>query len=284
MKANQSLKDFVIDLQMFADGDDLPVDDPADDIPQDDPVDDPDDDPADDPVDDPVDDQEFDEITYNKETVKIPKSERQTYLQKGYNYDKVHGKLTDHEKKLAKFQELAGVDIDQALTQLEQRKLQEEAKQYAETNGLTEEEAADRLKDKQRLQALETELKSTKRLTTLEKEKEPFKEKLYFKELEPEIDQLIAENAQKGIDISVEATYFYLRGQKLEELMSKETEKTVKSTVANIHDRARRGVVTQDSSHGDDLDTSEVDVEMAKAFGTDPKKIASYVKKQTKRS
>ncbi|MFA4854194.1 MAG: hypothetical protein WC616_02455 [Candidatus Omnitrophota bacterium] len=189
-----------------------------------------------------------------------------------------------YEPKLAKFQELAGVDIDQALTQLEQSKLQEEAKQYAETNGLTEEDAADRLKDKQRLQALETELRSTKRLTTLEKEKEPFKDKLYFKDLEPEIDQLIAENAQKGIDISVEATFNYLRGKNLDELMSKETEKTVKSTIANIHDRARRTVVNQDSSHGDDLDTSEVDVEMANAFGTDPKKIASYVKKQTKRS
>lgn len=34
--------------------------------------------------------EEFDEIVYNKETVKIPVSERQTYLQKGYNYDKVH--------------------------------------------------------------------------------------------------------------------------------------------------------------------------------------------------
>ena len=58
----------------------------------------------------------------------------------------------------------------------------------------------------------------------------------------------------------------------------------VKSTVANIHDRARRGVVTPDGSNADDSEASEVDSEMARAFGNDPKKIASYVKKQTKRS
>lgn len=33
---------------------------------------------------------EYDTIDYNKEEVKIPVSERKTYLQKGYNYDKVY--------------------------------------------------------------------------------------------------------------------------------------------------------------------------------------------------
>lgn len=44
--------------------------------------------------------EEFDEIIYNKETLKIPVSQRQELLQKGYNYDKVHGKLTEHEAKM----------------------------------------------------------------------------------------------------------------------------------------------------------------------------------------
>lgn len=41
--------------------------------------------------------EEYDEITYNKETVKIPVSERKNYLQKGMNYEKVQAKATELE-------------------------------------------------------------------------------------------------------------------------------------------------------------------------------------------
>lgn len=44
--------------------------------------------------------EEFDEIDYNKEVVKIPVSERKAYLQKGYNYDKVLTKKQELEQQL----------------------------------------------------------------------------------------------------------------------------------------------------------------------------------------
>lgn len=43
--------------------------------------------------------EEYDEIIYNKEKIRIPVSERQALLQKGYNYDKAHGRLTEAEQK-----------------------------------------------------------------------------------------------------------------------------------------------------------------------------------------
>lgn len=43
---------------------------------------------------DGVENEEFDVIDYNKEEIKIPVSERKTYLQKGYNYDKVETERT----------------------------------------------------------------------------------------------------------------------------------------------------------------------------------------------
>jgi len=44
--------------------------------------------------------EEFDTIVYDKQEVKIPVKERQTYLQKGYNYDRMHGKLTESTTQL----------------------------------------------------------------------------------------------------------------------------------------------------------------------------------------
>jgi hypothetical protein len=53
--------------------------------------------------------EEFDIITYNKEEVKIPVSERQSYLQKGYNYDKINTKYEElkSDPRLAFIDELA---------------------------------------------------------------------------------------------------------------------------------------------------------------------------------
>lgn len=222
---------------------------------------------------------------FNKEPRKVKKAEAKDLLQKGMNYDKVHGRAQSLETQLQRAAKVQGFEtVEEYLTAVETAEREAEASDYATTHGITNEEAQRELDRERRVQALENEIKTTKRLSSLEKEKEPFKDKLYFKELEPEIDQIIKENAERGTDISVEAAYFYLRGQRLEELMSKKTATAVKSTIANIHDRAKRGVVTPDGSVGDDVDTTDVDTAMAKAFGNDPKKIAKYVKQQTKRS
>lgn len=225
--------------------------------------------------------EEFDEITYNKETVKIPKSERQTYLQKGYNYDKVHGKLTEQEKKLARLREFTGMDLDAALENLEQQAQQQRVEQYAVDHGITEEDARRDLDKDRRLQELESEVKITKRLQTLNQEKAAIKDKIYFSELEPEIDQLVTDNARKGVDISVEAAYHYLRGQRLEELMGQTKDKAVKKTLADVQDRMNRGLTTGSESQEADQ-TANVDTEMTSAFGTDPKRIAAYVKQELK--
>jgi len=228
-------------------------------------------------------DDEFDEITYNKETVKIPKSERQAYLQKGYNYDKVHGRLSEHEKKLVRLKELTGMDIDAALTSLEQQIQQQQVEQYASEHDLTEEDAKREVERDRRLQELETETKMTKRLLTLNQEKAPLKDKIFFKELESEIDQLVTENAKRGVDVNVETAYHYLRGQKLEELMGQEKGKAVKSTIADVQDRMKRGgIVTGSESASADI-VDGINTAMAAAFGNDPKEIAKYVKQQIKR-
>lgn len=82
--------------------------------------------------------EEFDEITYNKETVKIPVAERKNYLQKGYNYDKVQAKASELEgqvKYLEKRARQEGFDDVQsylkAIDEFEQQQqIQAEASKY----------------------------------------------------------------------------------------------------------------------------------------------------------
>lgn len=79
--------------------------------------------------------EEYDVIKYNSEEVKIPVSERQTYLQKGYNYDKVNQRVQElegHSKNLERTAKFNGFDSTEqyleALDKAEQdRNIQEEA-------------------------------------------------------------------------------------------------------------------------------------------------------------
>jgi hypothetical protein len=181
------------------------------------------------------------------------------------NYGKSHGITT-------------WAQYEAAITQSQQ---QETIARKAAETGKSEEEVRREMDKDRRLQELEVKAKLTERLLTLEKEKQPLKDLIYFKELEPEIDQLVTDNAKKGIDVTVEAAFHYLRSQRLDELVSKEKGKTRKSTIADVHDRMNRGLSTGSDSSTRESDIS-VNTEMAAAFGNDPKEIAKYVKQQTK--
>lgn len=118
----------------------------------------------------------------------------------------------------------------------------------------------------------------------IEKQKVALKDRPFFVELEPDIDVLIKDSKSKGQLIDVEVAYKYLRGDKMEELLSKTKDDTTKRVVADIHDRAKRaGGISPDAGGADDVDISDINIDMAAAFGNDPKDIAKYVKKQTRR-
>jgi len=83
---------------------------------------------------------------------------------------------------------------------------------------------------------------------------------------------------QKGYELS--DAYYKVNKSKVLEKTQKDAEKR---TIANVQDRLKRGITgASDNINGDDADASDVDVEMARAFGNDPKEIAKYVKKTIK--
>lgn len=269
-------EEFKMNLQLFAE-----EGDPVDPIIED-PIDPPVEDDLIDPVDPP---EEYEEIVYNKQTIKIPKSEKQTYLQKGYNYDKVHGKMTEYEQTIKDIQELTGMDAKAVIEYLKEQKQEQETagelkKMLTENPGMTEAVARRLLKQEQEIKAIKQRDSQREFGTIIDRQKAELKEKPFFKELEADIDKMIA--AAPGVD--VKTAYNYLKGERFDELLEKAKKTTQKSTIADLHDKARRGITSGSEGQGDDVDTSDVDVNMARAFGNDPKEIAKYKKQALKRS
>ncbi|CAB4127928.1 hypothetical protein UFOVP103_4 [uncultured Caudovirales phage] len=86
--------------------------------------------------------EDYDVIRYNKQEVKIPVSERQTYLQKGYNYDKVNTQLQEAQKQAQYLDRLASMqgfnNTQEFLTALEQYEQEQHIQREAETLGVDE--------------------------------------------------------------------------------------------------------------------------------------------------
>ena len=217
----------------------------------------------------PAEEEEFDEIVYNQESVKIPKSERQTYLQKGYNYDKVNGKLSEREQSIKQIESLAGMNLSDIINHLQSQAQQEQVTQYAEETGVPTEVAQRILENEQKVQSLEQRDQAREHEATILKQKEELKNKPFFKDLEQEIDGLTATGS---IDANI--AYNYLLGQKFEELTAKERQLTEKRTIANIADRGKRAVETDLTDKTPEQVLTANEIKYAHAFGLNPKDVA----------
>ena len=147
----------------------------------------------------------FDVIRYNKEEIKIPVSERQTYLQKGYNYDKVQQQLEQAKQQAAYLERIAKrqgfenpSDFISAFEEMEkQRKMEEEAEKLG----------VDTEVFKQYMEPMRSELEQLKH------ERESFQKAESERQLEAEILRLKSvypdfENVQdKVFDIAIQKGY-----------------------------------------------------------------------------
>jgi hypothetical protein len=265
-------------------GDKMLVDDDTEDLEEDEVEDDAEDDSEEDETGDDLDDEkdtaddeeEFDEIVYNKERVKIPVKDRQTYLQKGYNYDKVKGKADAYEAKLLKLQEATGKDIDDVIDIVNEKQINDAIDDLLEENpNLTEDQAKKLvLKNKQ----ADDEKRRAQRIiqeTQAVKDKEELKNKRFFKELESEIDSLVKTTP----GLTVKTAYNYLLGERFEELLAKEKETTKKRTVADMADRAMRQVETKKDGKDSAPTVSKFQARLAREMGVPVSEVAKRVKR-----
>lgn len=86
--------------------------------------------------------EEYDTIRYNKEEVKIPVSERQNYLQKGYNYDSVNTKYEEAKAQnvyLERQAKISGYDnVTDYMKALDDYEHQQDIAKEAEKYGVPE--------------------------------------------------------------------------------------------------------------------------------------------------
>lgn len=225
------------------------------------------------------------EVIYDQKPVKIPKSQWKDLLQRGLNHERMTGKLTDYETKIEKISKLTGMDVDAVIAHLEEQQQAQAVSEYADTHGISEDEAKREFEREARLKAVEERETRRDFAAAAEAEMVSLKEKPFFSDLEADIVAFVKGSMQPGKQPIMPATvYKYFIGERFEELSAKDRSKTVKSTVADMHDRAKRGVVKSDSSGGDDdVDTAGINTELADVFGNSPKEIAKYVHKKLKR-
>ena len=236
--------------------------------------------PIEDNPEEPSTDEEFDEITYNKELVKIPVSERETYLQKGYNYDKQHNQLTEYQTKVKELESLVGYSLDDAILVLKQDKEQNKITSYAEKNNLTEEEAAIELKREAKEKELDFKEKAIEHKESVQAKKKELSNEIYFKELENDIDTIIADNYKKGNLIDVETAYKYLLGEKAKELLIENKKQAAKQTLADVQDRAKRTVQKDSATETSTATLSKEAILMAREMGVSPKRLAKRLAKR----
>ena len=240
--------------------------------------------------------EEFDEIQYNKEVVKIPVSERQAYLQKGYNYDKVHNKLTDAEQEVQRrdaFVKRLGYESFAELEQAQaQRELEEQAASVADQNpGMTQETALRLIQLEQREKEREKKDQEATINNVRFQQRESLKNDSFFAEIDPLVQATLKQPNMENQPYDVVYNYICGRPEYRTRSIADNAKKldeaqklAEKRTIANIHDKKSRGI--SDSSDGEldnEVELTPEGKRMAAAFGNDPKEIAKYVKKQIRR-
>lgn len=108
----------------------------------------------------------------------------------------------------------------------------------------------------------------------VQKQKAELKDKPFFTELESDIDNMIKQNPS----LEPKTAYTFLRGEKFEELMSRQSNIKEKSMVANMHDKARRKSVGSDGSTDSTPELSDFGKKFASFMGVDPKEASEVIK------
>ena len=129
---------------------------------------------------------EYDTIKYNHEEVKIPVSERQTYLQKGYNYDSINTKYEEAKTQNAYLErqaKISGYDnVTDYMTALDDYEHQQEIAKEAEKYGVPEDFIRGELKPlKDKIQQYEQQIEQNSA-----KEKE--------RQIQSDLDKVRADN------------------------------------------------------------------------------------------
>jgi hypothetical protein len=246
---------------------------------------------------------EFYEIPYMKDKdgkqikVKIPVTERDTYLQKGFNYDKVKTEKEAANATLKRIAELEGFKTtDEYLAELDKREKAKIAEKIEEAYGDPDkiDEIMRQHPRMKQTEEKEKELAEKERKLSYDRKIESLKKEEFFEELEPELKRML--NDIPGIDPDVAYSLivgnYYRSGKnkeikkKQDELIKETKESTEKKVTADYHDKERRATPTGGDSHGNkdmDVQPTQLTKKLASVFGVSAKDIARSAHEKMKR-
>jgi hypothetical protein len=224
------------------------------------------------------------ELLYLGKTIKekdLPKEDRKTYLQKGMNYDKVKTDAEQAKASLQRIAKLEGFDtVDKYLAELDTREKAKLAEKIEEAAG-----DPDKINEIIENHPKVIKVLEKDRINAYKEAKAELSKDQFFKELEPELDRVMEQNpsAVPALVYKVIRSDF-LTPDRIKELITKEKESAVKTTIADIHDKVRRATPTGgDTNEGKEIiRPTSIMSAMASAFGVSANKVAQRIAKSKK--
>jgi hypothetical protein len=167
---------------------------------------------------------------------------RANKIEKDHTVARKYGKeyeVYSEEDISAKFGESHGI---KTLEQFEAAIEQEKQRQQYEKSGIDPKAIEKLLEDKLSNNPVIKQTQDYFNKARINEEKAALKDKRFFKELEPEIDKVLAANPQ----LSAKFVYEYIRGQKLEELIAGEITKAQQKGAEDFVNQSKRGTESSD--------------------------------------
>ena len=160
------------------------------------------------------------------------------------SYEPIVQKATQYESALQKAARITGYEsVDAYLEAVENAEKEAEAKQYQQAGA--DPKAIEKLLNEHPVIKQTQEYFNKARIA---EEKAALKDKKFYKELEPDIDKVLASNPT----LSPKFVYEYVRGQKLEELMSRELTKAQQKGAEDFVNQSKRGTESSDTPATDE--------------------------------
>ena len=247
LKANHSLEDFVINLQLHAEeeGDNQDSQN-TDDTNAGETK-------ADGDNQDTGQEEEF-EVVYNKETRKVKKSEAPSYIQKGMNYDKVKSRadqaeadkaiMETHLQRAAKIQ---GFDnVDEYLKAVEKAEQEKEQRRY-EDAGVTDPSVIDERIEKHPLVQQARQMTEQQKIAAEANELATQFKEMFGRDITGEdiSDEVLTLKQQKNYSL---ADAFFLHNKsRLKDMIEAEKSKAAEKALADHERQSKRGVESSDA-------------------------------------
>lgn len=223
-----------------------------------------------------IQDEDFFEVKYNKENMRISRDEAPTYIQKGLNYDKVNQKAADYEQHLQRVAQITGYSsIDELIQAAQQAEEQQRVQNEAQRLGMDEEAY------RQYIAPMNDEL------STVKKQMEEMRVESFKKQIDAEINELkkdenfpkyeqaMFEMATKyGMTLTEAYEFASLRG--LKEQIPSLQQQTEQRVVDQIKARQGKHVETHDENATVALNLTPDEIAYAQRLGITPEEYAKY--------